>query len=145
VAHFNLPINPNGVLVALYVGVSAPRAHALRVAGQAIPSPMLVQGLIDTGASGVCIDSTIIQQLSIPARGSGTMLTPSAGYVPQPTPIYDISLKIPHAGTSLNYETIPATESLLVNQGFHVLIGRDILSGWLIVYDGLLGTCTVAI
>jgi hypothetical protein len=131
--------------MGLFVGVSTPRANALKAAGQTIPPPMLIQGLIDTGASGVCIDPAILQQLGIPATGSGVMITPSTGTTPQPTPVYDISIKVPHAGTSLDFGSIPAMESILSNQGFHALIGRDILSKCLLVYDGVSGTCAVAI
>lgn len=72
------------------------------------------------------------------------MITPSTGSVPVPTPVYDISVKVPHAGASLDFDSIPAMESVLANQGFAVLIGRDILSKCLLVFDGYSGFYTLA-
>ena len=142
--HFLLQINPSGALINLSIGVSVSRASALKNASQPIPNSILVQGLIDTGASGVCIDPTLTQLLSLQPTGTSEMLTPSTGNTPQITPVYDISIKIPHAGTSLDFDSVPAMESVLLNQGFHVLIGRDILSKCLLIYDGVTNLCTLA-
>jgi predicted aspartyl protease len=65
-----------------------------------------VQGLIDTGACGVCIDPSITQQLGLQPTGSCEMLTPSTGAVPQIAAVYDISIKIPHGGSSLDFDSI---------------------------------------
>jgi hypothetical protein len=64
------------------------------------------------------------------------MLAPSTGLIPQIVPVYDISIKIPYAGSSLDFNSIPAMESTLLNQGFGILIGGDILSKCLLIYDG---------
>jgi len=61
---------------------------------------------------------------------------------------YDIALIIPPgvAGQPLLiFQTIPVVSSDLVNaQGFHALIGRDILEQCLFVYNGSVGSFTLA-
>ena len=89
-------------------------------------------------------DPTIAQQLSLQPTGTGTMLTPTTGVIPQIVPVYDISIKIPHHGSSLDFGSVPAMESVLLNQGFGALIGRDILSNCLLIYDGVNNYCTLA-
>ena len=135
--HFLLQINPNGALISLSIGVSVSRASALKNLSQPIPNPILVQGLIDTGAS-------LVQSLFLQPTGTSEMLTPSTGNTPKITPVYDISIKIPHGDASLDFNSIPAMESVLLNQGFHVLIGRDILSKCLLIYDGVANLCTLS-
>ncbi len=40
--------------------------------------------------------------------------------------------------------TIPVIESQLLNQGFHALIGRDVLSSGMLVYNGKASTISLA-
>ncbi len=39
---------------------------------------------------------------------------------------------------------LPVIESRLLNQGFHVLIGRDVLAGGMLIYNGRAGTFSLA-
>jgi hypothetical protein len=60
---------------------------------------------------------------------------------------YDVSLTIPSVANrpSLFHHTIPVVEAqLLAAQGFHVLIGRDVLRGCLLTYDGMSGLFSLA-
>lgn len=143
--HFLVPISPNGALVNLLVGVSAPRAQALAGAGQPVPAPVLVVGLIDTGASGLAIDPTILQGLGLQQTGTTPLITPSTGANPVDAPVYDVSVKIPQLPpASLDFDSVPAIQAVLLNQGFGALVGRDILNKCLIIYDGVAGYCSVA-
>jgi hypothetical protein len=75
------------------------------------------------------------------------MNTPSTGTQPAMASQYDVSLTIPSSPnrSSLYHHTIPVVEAqLLAAQGFHVLIGRDVLSGCLLSYDGLNGLFSLA-
>jgi hypothetical protein len=144
--HFILPVNnPGGVLIPISVGVSVSRALALQNLSQPIPPPIIVQGLLDTGASGVCIDPIIVQKLSLQATGICNMITPSTGPIAQIVPEYDISIKISHSGgSSLDFDSLPAMKASLSNQGFYVLLGRNILSRCLLIYDGVNNSFTLA-
>src|SRR5712692_9881124 len=55
--YLNSQIQTRGPLVNLKVEVSAPRALALRSAGQPVPPPTQLRGLIDTGADVTLVDT----------------------------------------------------------------------------------------
>ncbi len=50
----------------------------------AIPNPVAVKGLVDTGASCTVIDPTVVQRLGLTPTGSTMILTPSTGSTPHP-------------------------------------------------------------
>lgn len=126
-----------GPLLQFGVSVNKPRAEALRAASQPVPSPILITGLIDTGASCTCIDSSILRQLAIPVSGTTPVHTPSTkASAPHIANQYDISLILAHPLMTRTFHAIPVTEAQLVHQGIQALIGRDILSFCLFTYDG---------
>jgi len=75
--HLSLPITAAGPVLDFYVGVSIPREGALKQAGKPVPNPVLVRGLIDTGASCTSVDPSILQALAIASTGTATVHTPS--------------------------------------------------------------------
>jgi len=118
----------------------------LRAAGQPIPPPVVGRGLIDTGASSTAIDPSVIQSLGLLPRGTINILTPSTGAVPHVCNQYDISLIILMTPPQFHVAslTIPVVESQLLNQGIHALIGRDVLSNGMFVYNGKANTISIA-
>jgi hypothetical protein len=66
------------------------------------------------------------------------MLTPSTGNVPQDADTYDVGIFIPNAGqTALIIPVLAVCASeLYQGQGFHALIGRDILERCILIYNG---------
>lgn len=137
--HFTLSIGTNGPLLSAVAAVSKQRWEALSAAGQPLPAVVPITGLVDTGASCTCMDPTVLTSLQLTATGSVLVSTPSTGDTPHDTEQYDIGLLIPAAtgAPPLFFETIPVISSqLLARQGFHALIGRDILDRCLLVYDG---------
>lgn len=138
--HFTLAVSAGGPIVTAYVAVSNPRGQALQAAGQPIPAPVPIQALVDTGASGTCIDPAVLSQLQIPQSGSVMVHTPTTGATPAAAAQYDVALIIPGATSNdppLVFETIPVMASQLHQaQGIHALIGRDILSRCVLLYNG---------
>lgn len=135
--HITLRISAGGPLLQFMVGVSGPRARALQTANQTIPAPILVTGLIDTGASCTSIDASILRQLNIPSTGTTPVHTPSTQpNVPHIANLYDISLVLVHPLITRTFSALAVTESQLVHQGIQALIGRDILACCLFTYDG---------
>lgn len=144
--HFSLPITPNGPLIDAYIGVSQARSTALQVAKQPIPNPQKIRALIDTGASHTCLDPSVLVALGIPPTGTTTIITPSTGNAPHTVDVYDISILIPAATPPphvLNTVAVAGCE-LIQAQGFHALIGRDILARWVMHYNGPIGLLTVS-
>ena len=72
------------------------------------------------------------------------MLTPSTGGQPHTANQYDVSLVLRHPNLSLTLWTVAMAESQLLMQGIQALIGRDVLTNCLLVYDGQVGSFTLA-
>jgi predicted aspartyl protease len=111
-----------------------------------LQSPIPIYALVDTGASCTCVDPTVLDGLALTPTGSVSVNTPSTGTTPHESYQYDVALVIPAPnGTPLVFQTIPVVAaSLLAAQGFHALIGRDILSRCFFAYNGELGFFTLA-
>jgi len=140
VPFFTLNLSPQGPLVNAMIGVSGERRKALQTAKQAIPAPQPIRALIDTGASGTCVDPSVLQALALTPTGIVTVNTPSTGPQPHSAEQFDVSLFIPGALLTtppLTIQNLPVISAeLLASQGFHALIGRDILSMCLLVVNG---------
>lgn len=129
------------------IGVSAAKNQALVAAGQTIPPPQSVQGLVDTGASGTCVDPLVFAALQLQPTGAVPMLTPSTGATPALADTYDVSVSILTSPglPPLQIANMPVSASeLFVAQGFHVLVGRDILKRCVLMYNGTTGLYTLA-
>lgn len=137
--HFLLSHGSLGPVIDLFVGVSAPRLVAIQQAGQTAPTPTLAKGLIDTGASHTCVDVSIIDAFGLSAKRLASVITPTTGAKPVKCHTFDVAIYIPMgaAGTPpwarVAHEV---TRAELKHQGFEVLIGRDLLSDGMLIYDG---------
>ena len=114
-----------------------------------MPIPPLFQarGLVDTGASCTCIDPAIITALSLQPTGKSTVNTPTTGAQPKTVDQYDVSLIIlaTQGEAALYRPTVAVVEAeLFLMQGFHALIGRDILSRCQLTYNGQRSFYTLA-
>lgn len=144
--YFTLQVASGGPLVDAFIAVSAAKRAALNLASQAIPQHQVVRALVDTGASCTCVDPSVLTALNLTPTGSTLVNTPSTGSQPQTASTYDVSLTIPcGVHTAFAVDTLEVVESLLVaQQGFHVLIGRDVLRHCHFSYDGRYNLFTLA-
>lgn len=142
----NVSITPNGPLMQMLIGVSEPRRIALTNAGR--PVPAMVQGtfLVDTGASGTCVDPKLVASLLLPASGSVAMQTPSTNGTPITCSQYDVSVFIPGAAGDGGFfiPALPILETSLSSQGIDGLIGRDIINKCTLIYNGSASILTLA-
>ena len=146
--HFTLQLINEGPLVTAIAAASQARVAALTAAGQPVPNAVPMRALIDTGASCTCIDPSVLTSLQLAPTGTVTLNTPSTGSQPHVAYQYDISLVIPgpsagHAPLVFQNLAVCCTE-LLVAQGFHALIGRDVLQHCVMTYNGSAGFFTLA-
>ena len=144
--HFTLQVGDSGPILNALITVSEARSSALQAQKAEIPNGIKVQGLVDTGASGTCVDPSVIEQLGIPPTGEATMLTPSTKDGPVPATQYDVGLQIYAEVTQppLVIRNLPVMESHLRQQGIHALIGRDVLSKCILIYNGAIGIYTLS-
>ena len=113
---------------------------------------VVVMAHFDTGASKTSIDQRLAEYLHLTAVGVSTIHT-AAGAIPTPNYAVDISfpgsqlapfinLPINSCNLALNFENggkIP-----LSAQNFGLLIGRDIMSRWNIVWNGPTSTVFIS-
>src|SRR3990172_11027351 len=131
----------------------SPNPHAIRIKGPIIPveiflpnvlvssiekegkvirTPVTGHALIDTGASISAVDQDIIQSFGINPIGSSQVHTPSGNSIQF---LYSLQFSFP--GTPLPKIDFGAVlGSILRPQGIIALFGRDILSMFVLVYNG---------
>ncbi len=129
------------------IGASKERQSALIAAKIPVPSVMNIRALIDTGASATCVDPSVLLSLNLSPTGVVTIHTPSTKDKPAQHDQYDISLIVPATKNqaSLIFNTLPVVcAELLIPQGFHALIGRDVLKLCMFSYNGLTELFTLA-
>jgi hypothetical protein len=140
-----LDLTPQGPMVRVAVMVSTPRRKALEAAGLPIPPPVLVSLLVDTGAFCTCVDSAHLGQLQISPSGIIEIYTPSTGATPVKRKQYDVDVAlILDNGNHLFIDTLPVVESTFAANGIDGLLGRDVLSGGILIYNGTTDSITVA-
>ena len=123
-------------LIDLMVSVSEPRQAALIAAGLPVAPPVTVRGLIDTGASGTCIDNTVLASLSLNPTGKTLIHTPSTAGTAHTVNQFDVSLIFPLPRLNWRIKALAVMESHLRNQGIQALIGRDVLNDAIFTYNG---------
>ena len=134
--HFTLQIVPEGPVISLLVGLSAPRIAALRQANLPIPQAVVLRCLLDTGASGTCIDAAAIAPLGLTPTGTTLISTPSTGGTPHQCLTYDVGMMFVHPGGNRFFGTVAVVATDFLTQTIDGLVGRDVLSSCLFVYDG---------
>lgn len=141
----NLQILPLGPVIDIHIGVSTPRREAMELAGITPPVPVTCRLLIDTGASCTCVDTWVISKLAITPSGFTTIHTPSTNAnTNHQCNQYDVYLSIPHHELSRLFHATPVVESSFSHQGIDGLLGRDILSNCVFIYNGELGIYTLS-
>jgi hypothetical protein len=143
----NLPITALGPLLKVTVGVSHYRAAVLKKKGHQVPPGSQGTFLVDTGASGTCVDAKLLKPLGIQPTGSVDIQTPSTGKVPHPCSQYDVAILIPGMQQAQDGLFIPALaviETSLSTQGIGGLLGRDVLDCCIFIYNAGLKSFTLA-
>jgi predicted aspartyl protease len=133
-----MPVFPNrvpnlqnvGPIIEVVVFPPQPIFNKLRQEGKTPPSRKLI-ALIDTGASGSCIDDPIASELGLIARDVVSIQTPSGE---SQQSVYDLGFAMPGLQTSII--PIMAIGANLTNQPYDALIGRDILKLCTLIYNG---------
>lgn len=144
----NITIDSNllrsaGPLVNVEISIPTALAQLFNQNKQPIPSPITGWAMLDTGAYRTSVDNTTIQSLGVSAVGRESTLTPS-GHKDQNT--YPAHFKFP--GTTIDLDFNEALGADLKGQLFNeqpiiALVGRDILSACLFIYNGSSGMYTL--
>lgn len=133
-------LQQRGPVIQVTVGVEQNMAKALMQQGKTVPPPKLGYALIDTGASVTCIDEQIAKDLGLPVVDVGKMT--SASHEGHPCNLYPAQITIP---PMLTFQAPRAMGAKIAVQGFVAIIGRDVLQGCVLIYNGGTGQITLCI
>ncbi len=100
-----------------------------------------IRALIDTGASITGIDAPILREMDLPPVGAASLTTPSGS---AETDVYMVRLIIPSKKSEgfppnlprIVIDNVRVVAVKIENQPYRGLLGRDILSGMVMVYNG---------
>lgn len=142
-----LPIpTPFGPLVDVIVEVSEPYRDALTAAGLPIPLGLHRRALLDTGAGRSLVDLTLVNTLGIIPTGTHPMRTATTGNNPIKKDIYDIKLILqdPAPFALSDCHNAIGVDLGFLGNGIGLLIGRDLLSRFLFLYNGPSNQLTIS-
>lgn len=111
-----------------------------------VVSPSKVEtltALIDTGAERSSIDSGQARMLGLERIGEADVVTPSTGADAKKTNVYKSDLVITAGRFECEIPGAELPEAEIENQGFTLLLGRDILSRLHLIWDGPAKTVTL--
>ncbi len=139
---FSGQIAAEGPLVDVLIGLAAANVQALRQAGRAVPAPVAIKALIDTGSDVTCVDPQVLA----PLVGLGLQRTrvillnaPATGGMSAASE-YATSLTVVHPSgnprANLVLRNHPVVEQALGPLGYQALIGRDVLERCYLGYNG---------
>jgi hypothetical protein len=143
----------NGAIVRLRVSLNQPTILTLRSARRAIPQPLIVDALIDTGAECCCVDPSVVARIGLPLYSFGLSAAPGTSATPVPAlggttvgTFHTAGLAIVHpAGQpDLVVPNIVVQTLALRSFGIEAVVGRDVLASCVLVYDGPAGSVTLA-
>ena len=121
-----------GPRLPVQIGITETLASTYAEQGQEIPAPIDGYALFDTGASRTCVDEGVLTSLGLlPVERIG-MATPSGL---GEASIYTCALYFPgYPLPDLDPSFVAGVQ--LQGQDYLALIGRDILSDMILIYDG---------
>lgn len=136
-----------GPVLAVQIEIPAALATQLQKDNQKIPSPVLGQALIDTGASVSAVDAAVVGQLGVQPVGIKNVGTAGG---PQQQATYPAKFSFPGTklpsiefnellGANLAGQQLPLPQGQII-----ALLGRDILQLFILVYNGPGGMYSVA-
>ena len=108
----------------------------MTAAGLTVPVPIIVDFLLDTGASCTVLDQATIAPLGLVATGETQVCTPTTGGGTESRFQYDVALMLYHSDNSRIFQSLPVIATDLSRQNIGGFLGRDVLEKCLMVYDG---------
>ncbi len=104
------------------------------------PPPATGLALLDTGASATVVDENVLLALGVNPIGTTTVLTPSGA---EQQLAYPAEIEFAGMPGRIQFASVLGSKHLAA-QGIIALIGRDVLSNALLVFNGPAGMFTIA-
>ena len=131
----NFPLSPDGLALSVMIGPHRGTMITLQTSGQPVPPLVMARALVDTGTDASAVAPSVPARLGLaPIRQTTTQTT--AG--PLSVNVFEVSLSIPGPvfGQMLTRQRHLVTELPYPPPGVEALIGLDVLSECLLIYDG---------
>src|SRR5258708_2014275 len=121
---YRVPVEDHLFLPSV-VRLSAGPAHFVQQSGEAVPSPVTIRLLIDTGSRRTTLIPSIIRHLGPPAGGEARVITPTGAVA---APLYWVRLDFPETGlASFDQVKVACLPLPPILSPFHPLLARDLL------------------
>lgn len=135
-------LQQNGPTFDIEITVPSALEQFLTQNGQPVPPPARGQALIDTGATMSAVDDAVIRSLGVSPIG---LITAGTAGGPQSQNQYPARFVFAGLPFQIVFESPRATGVNLAGTGLIALIGRDVLSQVIFIYNGPLGTVTLGL
>ncbi|MGH7224753.1 MAG: hypothetical protein ACRELF_16140, partial [Gemmataceae bacterium] len=137
-AKLTFPIQPDGLICNVMIGLDGKAATALVAAGQPVLAPILCRGLIDTGSDITCVAPAVLRRLglSVPVAKSKTSTTTGSA----PVDLFETSVNVLDlrnvSGPKLILPVVVVMEIPSPFPNLDVMIGLDVLLTARLFLDG---------
>jgi hypothetical protein len=134
-----------GPIIDVLISIPLALAELYTKQNKPIPSPIAGIGLIDTGATRSCVHDEIMKQLGVYPIGVATSGT-AAGQVQHS--LYPAHFSFPAANINIDFSSVVGvnlTGQNVDGKPIIALIGREVLSMGIFVYNGHVGAFSIAI
>lgn len=145
---FPLGLQQAGPLVPVQVGIATRVAGLLQKANVAVPAPSTGLALIDTGASVSGVDKRVVSALGLLPIGVQKVFTAKGA---DQQSVYAAKFSFPGTnlpgiefGQLLGVDLADQRIQLVGNQPLIAILGREILSKFIMIYHGPRGQYTLA-
>jgi hypothetical protein len=144
VSQLTFPVVKDGLTVPVLIGLDGPSTAHLVAAGQLVPGPALVRGLIDTGTDVTCIVPALRSRLGLALAGTSNTQTVGGQLTVN---LYRASLSITDTAVAgapmMTHPNLLVMETTAQISGFDVLIGLDVILECRLTIDGPARTFTL--
>ena len=129
-------------------GVSEARRQVLLRVGLPVPIPSVIRAVLDTGSFITLADSPAVASLGVTAYRRQKFLTSAPGATPHVRDVFDLSVTLlDDGGRQLAYwpsvDVLPAVFPLA--DPIRGVVGRNLLAGAVLVFDGKAGAFTLTV
>jgi len=129
-------VGHQGMMIDVKVMQPTARVEALKRAGQPFSQPVVINCLIDTGASISAVDRGVLATLGLIPRGTIPVHTPSTGDDLEIMDTFDVCFILGESESHPLVTTVSVISCGFARQGFLALLGRDVLQHCRLIWDG---------
>lgn len=133
----------HGALLVVEIHIPIVLENVLKIQNKPIPGPKKGVALIDTGATNTCVDHNVISGLGV--KSVGVINSGTAGGSAQMN-LFPARLKFPNENLNLEFTSCAGVSldgQTAMGLPIIALLGRDVLSNFILIYNGPAGMYTI--